>query len=136
MHRNTTSTHSTLPQVFSLLTRNQSILSMCAICLIAMITLDHVIRGLCPGVPVHKEITIVLSLFKCHWLAFVPYWLAYCIGSCETVHEDTTDSCKRPFTTKTLKNVNSCKLREGFHSLFLEILGGLQFGISCSTEKS
>ena len=27
--------------------------------------------GFCPGVPVHKGITIVLSLFRSHWLAVV-----------------------------------------------------------------
>ena len=45
--------------------------------------------GLCPGVPVHKGITIVLSLFRSHWLAVV-YCLVFCIGSCEPVHEDRT----------------------------------------------
>ena len=41
----------------------------------------------CPGVPAHKGITIVLSLFRSPWLAVV-YCLVYCIGSCEPVHED------------------------------------------------
>ena len=36
--------------------------------------------------PVHKGITIVLSLFRSHWKAVV-YCLVLCIGS-ETVHED------------------------------------------------
>ena len=48
--------------------------------------------GFCPGVPVHKGITIVLSLFRSHWLA-VLYCLVYCIGSCEPVHEDRTGNC-------------------------------------------
>ena len=56
-------------------------------------------RGFCPGVPGHKGITIVLSLFWSHWLAVV-YCLVFCIGSCEPVHEDRThashdcESCK------------------------------------------
>ena len=33
-----------------------------------------------PGVPVHNGITIVLSLFRSHWLVIV-YCLVYCIGS-------------------------------------------------------
>ena len=41
------------------------------------------------GVMVHKGITIVLSLFKSHWLAVV-YCLVFCIGSCEPVHKDRT----------------------------------------------
>ena len=44
-------------------------------------------KGFCPGVRVHKEITIVLSLFRSHWLAVV-YCLVLCSGSCEPVHED------------------------------------------------
>ena len=43
----------------------------------------------CPGVRVHKGITIVLSLFRSHWLAIV-YCFILCIGSCEPVHEDRT----------------------------------------------
>ena len=43
----------------------------------------------CPGVRVHKGVTIVLSLFKSHWLAVV-YCLVLCSGSCEPVHEDRT----------------------------------------------
>ncbi|PFX26235.1 Short transient receptor potential channel 5 [Stylophora pistillata] len=43
----------------------------------------------CPGVPVHKGITIVLSLFRSHWLAAV-YCSVFCIGSCEPVHDDRT----------------------------------------------
>ena len=42
-----------------------------------------------PGVPVHKGITFVHSLFRSHWLAVV-YCSVYCIGSCEPVHEDRT----------------------------------------------
>ena len=42
-----------------------------------------------PGVRVHKGITIVLSLFRSHWLAVV-YCLILCSGSCEPVHEDRT----------------------------------------------
>ena len=45
--------------------------------------------GFWPGVPVHKGITIVISLFRSHWLAIV-YCLVFCIGSCEPVHEDRT----------------------------------------------
>ena len=45
--------------------------------------------GFCPGVLVHKGITIVLSLFRSHWLAVV-YCLVLCRGSCEPVHEDRT----------------------------------------------
>ena len=45
----------------------------------------------CPGVTVHKGITIVLSLFRSHWLA-VGYCLVFCIGSCEQVHEDRTQN--------------------------------------------
>ena len=41
--------------------------------------------GFCPGVPVHKEKTIVQSLFRSHWLAVV-----YCLVYCEPVHEDRT----------------------------------------------
>ena len=44
----------------------------------------------CPGVRVHKGITIVLSLFRSHWLAVV-YCLVLCSGSCEPVHEDRTE---------------------------------------------
>ena len=43
----------------------------------------------CPGVRIHKGITIVLSLFRSHWLAVV-YCLVLCSGSCEPVHEDKT----------------------------------------------
>ena len=43
----------------------------------------------CPGVPVHKGITIVLSLFRSHWLAVV-YCLVLCRGSCVPVQEDRT----------------------------------------------
>ena len=45
----------------------------------------------CPCVPVHKGITIVLSLFRSHWLGVV-YCLVFCTGSCEPVHEDRTKS--------------------------------------------
>ena len=45
--------------------------------------------GFCPGVPLHKGITIVISLFRSHWLAVV-YRSVLCIGSCEPVHEDRT----------------------------------------------
>ena len=45
--------------------------------------------GFSSGVPVHKGITIVLSLFRSHWLAVV-YCLVFCIGSCEPVHKDRT----------------------------------------------
>ena len=48
--------------------------------------------GFCPGVRVHKGITIVFSLFRSHWLAVV-YCLVLCSGSCEPVHEDRTDLC-------------------------------------------
>ena len=44
--------------------------------------------GFCPGVRVHKGITIVFSLFRSHWLAVV-YCLVLCSGSCEPVHEDS-----------------------------------------------
>ena len=43
----------------------------------------------CPGVRVHKGMTIVLSLFRNHWLAVV-YCLVLCSGSIEQVHEDRT----------------------------------------------
>ena len=44
----------------------------------------------CPGVPVNKGITIVLSyLFRSYWLAVV-YCLVFCIGSCVRVHKDRT----------------------------------------------
>ena len=48
-----------------------------------------VLQGFCPGVRVHKGITVVLSLFRSHWLAVV-YCLVLCVGSCEPVHEDRT----------------------------------------------
>ena len=48
--------------------------------------------GFCPGVRVHQGITIVLSLFRSHWLAAV-YCLVLCSGSCEPVHEDRTLFC-------------------------------------------
>ena len=41
----------------------------------------------CPGVRVHKGITIIPSLCRSHWLAVV-YCLFLCSGSCEPVHED------------------------------------------------
>ena len=44
------------------------------------------------GVPVNKEITIVLSLFRSHWLAV--YCLVFCITSCVPVHEDRTPFCQ------------------------------------------
>ena len=45
--------------------------------------------GFCPGVRVHKGITIaVLSLFRSYWLAVV--YCVLCSGSCEPVHEDRT----------------------------------------------
>ena len=43
----------------------------------------------CPGVRAHKGITIVLSLFRSHWLAVV-YCLELCSGSCEPVHDYRT----------------------------------------------
>ena len=43
----------------------------------------------CPGVRVHKGITIIPSLCRSHWLAVV-YCLFLCNGSCEPVHEDRT----------------------------------------------
>ena len=43
----------------------------------------------CPGVRIHKGITIVVSLFRSNWLAVV-YCLVLCSGSCELVHEDKT----------------------------------------------
>ena len=45
-------------------------------------------------VPVHKGITIVLSLFRSHWIAVV-YCFVLCRGSCEPVHEDRTESSER-----------------------------------------
>ena len=50
------------------------------------------VSGFSPGVPVHKGITIVLSLFRSHWLAVV-YCLVFCIGSCEPVHKYRTRFC-------------------------------------------
>ena len=47
-------------------------------------------RRFCPGVPLHKGINIVLSLFRSHWLAVV-CCLVLCSGSCEPVHEDRTN---------------------------------------------
>ena len=47
--------------------------------------------GVCLGVTVRKGITIVLSLFRSHWLAVV-YCLVFCIGPCEPVHEDRTET--------------------------------------------
>ena len=44
----------------------------------------------CPGVRVHKGITIVFPLLRSHCLALV-YYLGYCIGSCIQVHKDRTD---------------------------------------------
>ena len=43
----------------------------------------------CPGVRVHKGISIVLSLFRSHWVAVV-HCLVLCSCSCEPVHEDRT----------------------------------------------
>ena len=43
----------------------------------------------CPGVPMHKTITIVLSWFRSHLLAVV-YCFVFCIGSCEPAHEGRT----------------------------------------------
>ena len=48
------------------------------------------IKGFCPGVLLHKGMTIVLSLFRSHCLA-VLYCLVLCGGSCEPVHEDRTN---------------------------------------------
>ena len=42
-----------------------------------------------PDVQVHKGITIVLSLFRSHWLA-VMCCLVLCSGSCGLVHKDRT----------------------------------------------
>ena len=47
------------------------------------------LKWFCPSVLVHKGITIVLSLFRNHWLAVV-YCLVLCSGFCEPVHEDRT----------------------------------------------
>ena len=47
-----------------------------------------------PGVAVNKEMTIVLSLFRSHWLAVV-YCLVFCLGSCAPVHEDRTQNFER-----------------------------------------
>ena len=57
--------------------------------------------GFCPGVPVHKGITIVVSLFMSHWLAVV-YCLVFCIGSCEPT---TTTS----FICMAVKELQHCK---------------------------
>ena len=58
-------------------------------------------KRFCPGVPVHKGITIVLSLFRSHWLAVV-YCLVFCIGSCEPIHEDRTK--KTVFRSRTFSS--------------------------------
>ena len=42
-----------------------------------------VIVGFCPGVPVYKGITMVLSLFRSHSWLVVVYCLVFCSGSCE-----------------------------------------------------
>ena len=41
-----------------------------------------------------EKITIVLSLFRSHWLAVV-YCLVLCSGFCEPVHEDRTRTSER-----------------------------------------
>ena len=53
--------------------------------------------GFCPGVRVYKGITIVLSLFRSHWLAVV-YCLVLYSGSWEPVHEDRTLFCSVAIT--------------------------------------
>ena len=61
----------------------------------------------CPGVPAHKRITIVLSLFRSHCLAVV-YCLVLCSGSCVPVHEDRTKQSQ----TLTTHNANRhCRVR-------------------------
>ena len=54
-----------------------------------------VIVGFCPGVPVYKGITMVLSLFRSHSWLVVVYCLVFCSGSCEPVHLDRTNSCSK-----------------------------------------
>ena len=56
-------------------------------------------NGFCPGVRLHKGITIVLSLFRSPWLAVVKCSVL-CSGSCEPVHEDRT---QKWFTKKRIK---------------------------------
>lgn len=70
-------------------------------------------RGFCPGVPVYKGITIVISLFRSHWLAIV-YCLVLCSGSCEPVHEDrTVQSLRvREFNPKFLPSGYNNQTRE------------------------
>ena len=55
---------------------------------ISLAALPHA-NWLCPGVPVHKGMTIALSLFRSRCLAVV-YCLVLSIRSCELVHEDKT----------------------------------------------
>ena len=66
--------------------------------------------GFCPGVRIHKKITIVLSLFRSHWLAVV-YCLVFCIGSCEPVHEDRTLDAFKAQDTRFVADVLAEKQR-------------------------
>ena len=106
----------------------------------------------CPGVRVHKGITIVLSLFRSHWLAVV-YCLVLCSGSCEPVHEDRTSlmvlkhvetrfqSClsfQRTFTSFTYFVISFQKMVRFLHvSLcdFYKILRVLENRIGYSIHK-
>ena len=84
--------------------------------IISALSLGSVIR-FCPGVPVHKGITIVLFLFRSHWLAVV-YCLVLCSGSCEPIHEDRTrhsfiqlelaGNLKTSFDFRNIKGARSC----------------------------
>ena len=78
--------------------------------------------GFCPGVPVHKGMTIVLSLFRSYWLVVV-YCSVFCIGSCEPVHEDRAKcSISRGLITVLLVNNYYCFGARGIASAVCSIV--------------
>ena len=81
--------------------------------------------GFCSGVPVNKEITIVLSLFRSHWLAV--YCLVFCISSCVPVHEDRTPFCQ--LVTRDISQwcLSKTKITRFYLSAFLSDIFILQF---------
>jgi len=50
--------------------------------------------GLCPGVPVHRGNNHCTPFFMNLCLAVEHFWV-FCIGSCEPVHEDRTQTGER-----------------------------------------
>ena len=77
------------------------------------------------GVRVHKGITIVLSLFRIHWLAAV-----YCLVLCEPVHQDRKNKwgCLERVRSNVFEN-------EQAHSLIAVFVSRVMFEIFYLEDK-